>query len=109
MRTSAAVPARTPKTRLYSFDDLAGCVTRQHSRLTGHLYGLYQGEQAGFDTYAGLWQTVCEDHGTICSHETLKLARLHLPNGEWCEACQAELERKTGARPDTAPGGSHVR
>lgn len=34
------------------------------------------------------WATVCDTHGTICGHPTLKLAQAHLPFGEWCEACQ---------------------
>jgi hypothetical protein len=61
---------------------------------TGHLVGLYDGIAADMDTTAGRWQTVCEEHGHIISHETYALARLHLadPLG-WCETCMAEQGR----------------
>lgn len=48
---------------------------------------LYDGKKASMDTFAGRWQTVCETHGTICSHRTLKLAREQLKAGGWCEEC----------------------
>lgn len=35
------------------------------------------------------WATVCVDHGIICTHPTLRLARWHAPAPEgWCEPCQ---------------------
>lgn len=34
------------------------------------------------------WETVCFDHGGVCSHETRQLALLHLSHpDEWCEDC----------------------
>jgi hypothetical protein len=38
------------------------------------------------------WATVCWEHGFICAHPTLVLARVHAcePSG-WCAACQASL------------------
>lgn len=76
---------------LHAFDGLLGCVVRRRSRRTGHLVGLYHAEQAGMDPASGAWATVCEDHGSICNHTTLALARSHLgdPTG-WCEACRDE-------------------
>ncbi len=51
-------------------------------------YSLYDGGKSGMDTEAGRWQTVCEKHATICSHDTRRLAYWHLDTGEWCEECQ---------------------
>jgi hypothetical protein len=75
----------------YDFNDLAGCVVQQKSRTTGHLVGLYEADQALLDSSSGRWATICEAHGHIVNHETLRHARSHLgdPCG-WCEACMAE-------------------
>jgi hypothetical protein len=60
-------------------------------------YVLYDGIAQALDTDSGRWQTVCETHGTICSHETLALAKKHLQWGDWCEACREELEGRAVA------------
>lgn len=74
--------------REYAFNNLAGCVVQRKSRETGLLVGLYNAEQAGMDPEAGPWVTVCEEHGQLVNHSTLKLAMWHLadPKG-WCEVC----------------------
>jgi len=68
--------------------DYAGLRQYRKARSTGTHVGVYDGVEAGMDTDGGRWQTVCEEHGAICSHETLTLARDHAsaPEG-WCEAC----------------------
>lgn len=34
------------------------------------------------------WETICCDHGGVCSHETRRLAEGWLPHpNEWCEDC----------------------
>lgn len=34
------------------------------------------------------WETICEDHGGVCSHETKALALAFLSHPEeWCEDC----------------------
>lgn len=34
------------------------------------------------------WETICVDHGGVCSHETRKLAEGWLPHpDEWCDDC----------------------
>ena len=34
------------------------------------------------------WETVCRDHGTVCSHQTRRLAERFLSYPEeWCEVC----------------------
>lgn len=74
--------------REYEFNGLAGCVVQRKSRETGLLVGLYNTEQSGMDSEAGAWATVCEIHGQIVCHETLKLASWHLGNPTgWCEVC----------------------
>jgi hypothetical protein len=37
---------------------------------------------------SGRWVTFCVDHGQLCEHETLRLARAHAaaPQG-WCQEC----------------------
>jgi len=42
----------------------------------------------------GPWYTICNEHGLLCSHPTLALARSHgaEPSG-WCESCRELVER----------------
>ncbi|WP_199031318.1 hypothetical protein [Ralstonia sp. ASV6] len=78
--------------RQYDFNGLAGCVIQSRSRITGTLAGLYQADQAGLDPDAGPWATVCEDHSTCINHDTLRLARAHLPDPSmWCDDCREKL------------------
>ena len=71
-----------------SAPDYAGLRSYHRAESTGRFVGVYDGEPAGMDTDAGRWQTVCEDHGSIISHRTLKLAMWHSVHPEeWCEAC----------------------
>lgn len=47
-----------------------------------------------FDSYADPdqpWETICVDHGTVCSHPTRALAVSHAadPTG-WCEDCMGQ-------------------
>lgn len=41
------------------------------------------------------WETICDEHGTVCSHDTRKLAEWHAaePLG-WCEECMKVAERE---------------
>lgn len=67
-------------------------LTRKNRR-TGTMVSLYDGEKAFMDVNGGRWQTVCEDHGAICSHDTRKLAEtfLSVPD-EWREECRLEKD-----------------
>lgn len=39
------------------------------------------------------WETVCTDHGGVCSHETRQVAKAWLSHpDEWCEYCMGNLE-----------------
>jgi hypothetical protein len=60
--------------------------------------GLYDGdspEDPGLDTDAGRWQTVCEEHGSICSHssKTIAVSFARSPV-DWCEECMEIIEAK---------------
>ena len=56
----------------------------------GHV-GVYDGQEAHMDTSGGRWQTVCEKHGEVCSHSTLRLAMLFAEQPwQWCEQCMVE-------------------
>lgn len=79
----------------------AGLREQRKNRITGKLVGLYDGTAAEMDTADGRWQTVCEEHGTICSHRTLELANRHMADPQWCEPCQAELAAKAEAEAQT--------
>lgn len=68
-----------------------GLRRRRVARATGTLVALYDGEQAGMDTFAGRWQTVCEDHGAVISHRTRRIAEAWLSHpDEWCDVCKEE-------------------
>ncbi len=85
----------------YNEKGVTGLVEQRKNRLTGMLVSLYHAGQAGLDDADGEepWSTVCEEHGSIVSHTTLKLARGHLTVPEWCEDCQravSEAFKKRG-------------
>ena len=66
----------------------AGLRRTYRNRITGGWIGLYDGEAAGLDTEPGRWQTVCEEHGTVCAHRTFEIARSFASvAAEWCEEC----------------------
>ena len=73
----------------YDFNGLAGCVQQRRNRITGTLVGVYHGEQSGMESDPdNPWVTVCEDHGRIVAHPSLRLALEHAadPSG-WCGDC----------------------
>lgn len=69
----------------------AGIREYHRSRQTGTMIGVYDGIAAEMDVEAGRWQTVCEEHGTILSHATRRIASDHsrVPL-EWCEECRGD-------------------
>lgn len=39
------------------------------------------------------WETICQEHGGVCSHETRKVAESFAAAPlDWCETCQEEDE-----------------
>lgn len=68
----------------------AGAVESRVRRQTGRIVTVYRNDEAGMDDDGGAapYSTVCEPHGTVCSHGSLVLARRHAsdPLG-WCEPC----------------------
>lgn len=72
----------------YAHNGLAGCVQQRRCRASETMIGIYHGEQSGMEDDPSIpWVTVCEDHGSICCHGTLDLARLHAASPEWCGEC----------------------
>ena len=74
------------------YNDRAGYVSSRRNYITGDFNVLYRAAEAGMDTSDGPWATVCEKHGTICNHRSLTLARQHLPDADWCEACMRKAD-----------------
>jgi hypothetical protein len=65
-------------------------VQDRRNRETGTTILLYDNRDGSFDeSDENGWFTVCEEHGSMCSHPTLQLARewASEPTG-WCEECQ---------------------
>lgn len=77
----------------------AGVRSASFARSTGTLVLVVDGDAHGVDTSDGVqpWSTVCDDHGGICSHETLHAARqwASAPE-EWCPTCQDSRDEATG-------------
>lgn len=85
---------RPKNMRQYSFKGLAGCVTQTKSRRTGTLVGIYHGLQSGLEADPECpWVTVCEAHGCLVSHGSLRLAKMSAPApDDWCEDCRKPTE-----------------
>lgn len=72
---------------------LAGFRSASFARSSGAMILVLDGEPAGLDTEGGRWQTVCDDHGFICSHDTLSLASSWASCPEmFCESCAEEVQ-----------------
>jgi hypothetical protein len=82
------------KVKLYSFNGIAGCVSQHRNQVTKTVVGVYRNDQCGLDD-SEPWSTVCEDHGHVVCHDTLKLAQYHSadPAG-WCESCMEVQDKK---------------
>lgn len=75
--------------------DEAGLIERRKCRLTGLEVALYNGLESGIDSdEEHPWVTVCEAHGNLVNHPSLRLARSHMAMPEWCEECQKILIAK---------------
>jgi len=69
----------------------AGCITLRRARSTRTIVGLYKSREADMDDDEGElpYTTFCEEHNTLVSHATRKIAEGHLSHPEqWCEDCQ---------------------
>ena len=68
---------------------LAGFRSATVARSTGALVLVLDGDPAGLDTDGGRWYTLCDDHGFLCNHDTLALAKSWASCPEmFCEDCQ---------------------
>lgn len=83
-----------PKTKTYNHAGRAGCVQLRRAQQTSTMVGIYHAEQAGMDPDGGAWVTICEEHSTLCNHDSLSLARSASsdPLG-WCEDCRGKWGR----------------
>lgn len=80
----------------YRAEGRDGCVSIRRSRLDKVKVGLYNAYQADFDGEGGPWVTVCEEHGTVCNHQTLTIAKNHQPRpSEWCHNCRKNTTMTT--------------
>ena len=98
---------RIPKRKRYG----AGLYRQHRSGVTGTMVSIYDARQSknAFDPSGGRWVTVCEDHGTTCNHQTLRLARHHAPLVGWCKECQRKPESTEGrpwGQPLKKPAGA---
>ncbi len=65
-----------------------GLICSRRNRRTKKIYSLYDGDEAGMNTSAGRWQTVCEEHNCVCSHATKEAALRWLTTPLiWCDRC----------------------
>ena len=73
-------------------EERAGCVQLRRNRRTGTVVGIYLADEAGLCPEGGEFITVCEDHGFVCNHESMRLARDHATDPTmWCESCQEDV------------------
>ena len=81
--------------KLYNFNGNEGCVTQRKARQTKTLVGVYHSYQSGFETDPETpWATVCEAHGSIVCHSSLKAALSWAPDPQsWCQLCRHKDKR----------------
>ncbi len=61
-------------------------VIERRNRATGTVVLLV--DRGPDDDEDNRWETICDDHGGVCSHETRRLAEGWLSHpDEWCEDC----------------------
>lgn len=75
----------------------AGFRYARRSPLTGNWLVVCKTSDHAMDDENGTakWMSICEEHNTICTHQTLALAKDHLQHPEWCDGCQLMMELKT--------------
>lgn len=82
--------SRTPKQ--YNFNGLSGCVVQRVARKTGSIVGVYHGVQSGMENDPETpWVTVCEVHGNLVGHPSLRQAMGWAADPEmFCEDCRSK-------------------
>jgi hypothetical protein len=86
-------------------------VQERRNRQTGTIVLVLDRGADDPDTLEGWdrWETICADHGTVCSHQTRALAEMFAAAPlEWCEDCMSSAEgggsaALHGAHPATPP------
>lgn len=67
---------------------------RTRARSTGTVIITCHGDDEDLDvTTEGPWYNICDEHGQLCSHTTLALARsFAAAPEEWCSDCREKLD-----------------
>lgn len=66
-----------------------GCRKLAIAQSSGALVGLYRAEEADMDPAGGPWVVLCETHGYLDNHATLRGAKSWLMDTEeWCNDCR---------------------
>lgn len=69
------------------------CIQTRRTRQTGTVVDVI--DRRDDDDGGGCWETICVDHGTVCSHETRALALYFAPSPlDWCESCMDAREAR---------------
>jgi hypothetical protein len=81
-------PVQAPRPR-----GLAGLRVSHWNEEHGTWVSVYDGIAQDMDTFAGRWQVVCEEHGTVNSVDTLAQAKRDARSNpdEFCEECRGTL------------------
>jgi hypothetical protein len=88
MSREAAIWIRSKSERREQAKTIAGYRAASFARSSDALILVLDGEAAGLDVEGGRWQTLCDDHGFICSHDSLPLAKSWASCPEmFCEPC----------------------
>jgi len=87
------------QSKVYNLDKIAGLVATWKNRRTGAQISIYHAEQAGLDSDGGRWVSICENHGDLCNHDSLRLAKAHAAIPEWCTSCAKIIH---GGKPEDA-------
>lgn len=85
--TSGICPKKVEKMLRHHVRTKTGLIQRRQTKDTGVTVSVYEAAKGGYCTDGGPYVTICEEHSTICNHDTLKLALAHAPYCEWCEEC----------------------
>lgn len=111
VRASSIDKAREKVAQVWR-DRQDGIVARRRNRETGTEIllvdrNIVDGGPEG-DGNSDRWETICSEHGTVCSHETREVATAFMAEPTtWCEDCQAAYSTAgKGSWDDFAPEDS---
>ena len=73
----------------------AGYVTERKNPISGDYTVIVKAVDAHLDPDGGPWVTLCNAHGNLVNHSSLKIARSFMYSGSqnWCEECMDILAK----------------